>query len=158
MGPNEREQRFLEELGLFMERMGLPRMAGRVLGWLLICDPPEQSSADLIAALQASKGSISTVTRSLVTWGLIDRVAGPGSRQVHFRITHGIWSRTLRSELLYLGALRELAERGVALLADEPPERRRRVEEMRDAYQFFENEFPELIRRWDERQTRRSDG
>jgi DNA-binding transcriptional regulator GbsR (MarR family) len=158
VGPSEEEERFLEELGLFMERAGLPRMAGRILGWLHICDPPEQSSADLAAALHASKGSISTVTRMLLAWGMIERAVVPGSRQTYFRVTPGTWSRVLHGEMVYLTGLRELGERGVALLAGAPPERRRRVEEMRDFYQFFENEFPKLIRRWDERQAGRSDG
>ena len=31
-------------------------MAGRMWGWLLICEPPEQTAADLAEALQASRG------------------------------------------------------------------------------------------------------
>ncbi len=31
-------------------------MAGRVIGWLLICDPPAQTFNQLVAVLRASKG------------------------------------------------------------------------------------------------------
>ena len=37
------EKHFVEDISLYFEQMGLPRMAGRVLGVLLICDPPAQS-------------------------------------------------------------------------------------------------------------------
>ncbi|MBA3470937.1 MAG: hypothetical protein H0T53_14985 [Herpetosiphonaceae bacterium] len=58
-------RQFVEKVGLLYEQVGLQRMAGRILGWLLICDPPAQSAADLAAALDASKGSISGITRQL---------------------------------------------------------------------------------------------
>lgn len=59
------EMHFVEDISLYFEQMGLPRMAGRVLGVLLICDPPAQSLTDLCERLQASKSSVSTTTRLL---------------------------------------------------------------------------------------------
>jgi DNA-binding transcriptional regulator GbsR (MarR family) len=65
-------ERFIEELGMQFElEAAAPRMLGRVLGWLLVCDPPEQSAAELAERLQASKGSISTATRLLLRMGMI---------------------------------------------------------------------------------------
>ena len=41
-------ERFVEELGVLLEmQVAAPRMVGRALGWLLVCDPPEQSAAEL---------------------------------------------------------------------------------------------------------------
>lgn len=37
------EKHFIEDVGLLLEESGLPRMAGRILGLLLICNPPHQS-------------------------------------------------------------------------------------------------------------------
>ena len=34
------ERQFAEEVGRVFEQFGIARMAGRLLGWLLICDPP----------------------------------------------------------------------------------------------------------------------
>ena len=55
------KKRFIEEVGLLFEQTGLPRMAGRILGWLLIANPPHQTTSHLTEALLASKASISTV-------------------------------------------------------------------------------------------------
>jgi DNA-binding transcriptional regulator GbsR (MarR family) len=47
-------------------------MAGRILGWLLISDSPHQSSEQLVNGLEASKGSISSMTRLLIQINLIE--------------------------------------------------------------------------------------
>ena len=74
-----RVERFVEELGVLLElEAGAPRMVGRVLGWLLVCEPPEQSAAELAERLQASRGSISAATRLLLRMGMIERVRTRG--------------------------------------------------------------------------------
>ncbi|MEJ2288705.1 MAG: MarR family transcriptional regulator, partial [Deinococcales bacterium] len=76
---------FIEEIGLAIEGQGLPRMAGRVLGALLVADPPEQSADELVATLHASRSSVSTMTRLLEGAGLIERVSRPGDRKLYYR-------------------------------------------------------------------------
>jgi hypothetical protein len=39
---------------------GVPLIAGRILGWLMICDPPEQSAAERAEAIGASRASLTT--------------------------------------------------------------------------------------------------
>ena len=56
-GPTPAELAFVEEFGRLLEEEGAPRIAGRILGWLLICEPPYQSFNDLVGVLGASKGS-----------------------------------------------------------------------------------------------------
>ena len=53
----EGESAFVEEMGQALATYGMTPMAGRMWGWLLICEPPEQTAADLAEALQASRGS-----------------------------------------------------------------------------------------------------
>jgi hypothetical protein len=45
--PTAEELAFVEEFGRLLEEEGAPRIAGRILGWLLICEPPHQSFNDL---------------------------------------------------------------------------------------------------------------
>ena len=60
LGETYTDEHFVEELGLLFAELGQPRMMGRMLAWLLICEPPDQSSSDLVGALGASKATIST--------------------------------------------------------------------------------------------------
>ncbi|MCB9680158.1 MAG: MarR family transcriptional regulator [Alphaproteobacteria bacterium] len=139
---------FVEEMGLVFTEMGGSRMAGRVLGRLLICDPPHQSSAELAEALMASSGSISTVTRQLVQGGMIERIAVPGERATYFRIRPGMWAESVRVRMAMLSLMRGSAERGLELLASAPAARRRRLEEFRDFYAFMEEQTPALLEAW----------
>jgi hypothetical protein len=51
--------------------------------------------------------------------------------------------------------LHQLAERGLELLDNKPPELRQRLQDMHDLYSFVEAEVPILIERWEhERATR----
>ncbi|HYF62461.1 MAG TPA: MarR family transcriptional regulator, partial [Herpetosiphonaceae bacterium] len=85
-GEHHEQMEFVERVALTYERSGLPRIAGRILGWLLICDPPAQTAGELAAALGASKGSISTMTRMLVSMGLIEHTSKRGDRRDYFHI------------------------------------------------------------------------
>jgi len=150
---NERQlegKRFVEEVGISFEQTGLPRMAGRLLGWLLICDPPHQTTGELAEALLASKGSISTTTRLLIRIGLIERLSLPGIRHDYFRIRPGAWHQLIKESLVQIIAMRQLAEHGLELLGDETHVNRQWLEEMRNMYIFFEREFPALLERWEQ--------
>jgi DNA-binding transcriptional regulator GbsR (MarR family) len=142
---------FVEEMSLLMQASGFPRMAGRILGWLLICSPEHQSAAELGEALHASKGSISTMTRLLMNMGLVERVGIPGRREAFFRMKPGVWGALFNDQLGKTAAARRLAAEGLELLADEPEEARRRLQDLHDLHAFMEEEFPALIARWEER-------
>lgn len=140
--------RFVEAAGLLYEQMGMPRMAGRILGWLLICDPAHQTQAELAQVLSASKGSISTMVRMLAGFGMIERTSRPGDRREYFHVTLDSLEETTDRKMRGIEVFRSLMDTGVALLARTPKARRARVEGMRDFYLFFEREMPALMTRW----------
>jgi DNA-binding transcriptional regulator GbsR (MarR family) len=148
MQPTDAELHYVEEFGLFWEQMGLPRMTGRILGWLLICDPPEQTMTDLTEVLQASKSSISTGTRMLIQFGFIERISLPGERKDYYRLLPHLWTRVLAAKQGQLTDFLQLAQRGLALLSETDAQRRERLEEMHDLYAFMEVEYPKLLERW----------
>lgn len=139
---------FIEEVGLLFELVGFPRMAGRIFGWLLISKPPHQSLSELADILQASKGSLSTMTRLLIQIGLIERISLPGQRRDYFRIKLNAWSQMAEQRLAQIIAFRQLAERGLNLFEAKDPQRQR-LEEMRDIHAFWERELPLLNRQWE---------
>jgi hypothetical protein len=136
----------------------MPRMTGRIIGWLLICDPAEQTAAELANALSASKGSISTNTRMLVHLGVLERLSLPGERSTYFRIAPGAWERFIQGEIARVGLFREGAERGLKLLGDARPEHRARLTEFRDLFGFIEREYPLLLERYEAWRAGREDG
>jgi DNA-binding transcriptional regulator GbsR (MarR family) len=148
----DKEKNFVEEVGVVFEQTGLPRMAGRIFGWLLISDPPYQSSTELAEVLMASKGSISTATRFLIQLGLVERFIIPGVRHDYFRLRPDALRRTIRHGLEdEISMFRRLAERGLELMGRESSGRRQWLEEMHNRYVFLEKEFPALMERWEKR-------
>ncbi len=149
----ERERELVQQIGLVFENAGLPPIAGRIVGHLLLCDPPHQSSSQLADRLHASRGSISTTTRMLVAAGIIEKVRFPGSRATWFRIAPGCWTALLHAELARAARLRRLGDDALAWLEaiGAPPERAARIREFRDFNAFFEHELPRLLERWEHR-------
>ncbi len=143
------EKRFVEEVGIAFEQMSMPRMAGRIIGRLMIADPPHQSTDELAEALMASRGSISTMSRFLIQFNLIERFSLPGVRQDYFRVKPDAWHQLIRQRANQLTTLRRLAEHGLSLIGDREHANRLWLEETRDMYAFFEREFPALVERWE---------
>ena len=145
-----KDKQFAEEVGIVFEQTGMPRMAGRILGWLLISDPSHQSTEQITKALIASKGSISTMTRLLIQIGLIERLSLPGVRCDYFRLRSDAWQHMIGRGLTEeIKMVRQLADRGLELLGDKTPVTKNWLEEMRDVYTFLEHEFPTLLERWE---------
>jgi DNA-binding IclR family transcriptional regulator len=90
------------------ELLGGPRTMGRVYGWLLICDPPQQSLTQLADALSVSKASVSTVARELQEAGMVERLPSPNRLGI------------------------EACEFGLSVLGADRAEQRERVEDFRD--------------------------
>lgn len=147
-GNSENMKQFIEDAGIIFELIGLPRMAGRIIGLLLLANPSHQSTQDLAEILQASKGSISTNTRLLVQYRLIERVSLPGERRTYYTLAPGAYSELIRIHMQEVTQLKELAESGLDLLEDEAEEHQDRLIHMQSMYAFFEKEYPALIDRW----------
>ncbi len=141
------ELHFIEDIGLYFEQMGLPRMAGRILGALLISDPISQSITDLCEKLQASKSSISIMARLLMERGLIERVASPIPRRDYYRFKQGGWIIYMRQWLGLMAGLHQITERGMLLMANKPEPLKERLQEAHDLFSNVEQEFPAILQK-----------
>ncbi|MFL5776800.1 MAG: GbsR/MarR family transcriptional regulator, partial [Chloroflexota bacterium] len=116
-------------------------------GWLLLCDPPEQTAADIAEALGASRGAISGTARILASAGFIRRTTRRGDRREYFSSPPEALDSMLTNAGVIYRRLREIAEHGVAAAGDSP-NARARLEEFRDVIAFIESELPRTIDRF----------
>jgi len=148
---------FVEDVGIIFEQTGLPRMAGRIFGWLLVSDPQHQSTDQLAEALMASKGSMSSMTRLLIQAGFIERLSLPGVRHDYFRICNDACRHIIRHGLEEeITMFRKLAEHGLEVLPKKtPPSTRKWLEEMHGVYAYLEREFPTMLQQWQKEHTKK---
>jgi DNA-binding transcriptional regulator GbsR (MarR family) len=139
-GPDWR-QLFVEELGVLAFDVGAPRATVRVLAWLVVCDPPEQSAPEIQSALQLSAGAVSAATRALIGIGMLERVAHAGDRHMYYKVRAGGWEVAMRSRLRTLVGIREVADRALIAATDDA----QRLRDMRDMYAWFEDRLGELL-------------
>jgi DNA-binding transcriptional regulator GbsR (MarR family) len=76
---------FIERIGQAFESDGLPRIAGRIMGFFVMHAEPV-SFAELAVRLKVSRGSISTNARLLESLGVLARMTMPGDRQVYYKL------------------------------------------------------------------------
>jgi len=142
------EAAFVEEMGQFLGSSGMTPMAGRMWAWLLICDPAEQTASDLAGELHASRGAISGTARLLTSAGMIRRSRRRGDRREYLSAPPGALQALLAGAGTSFRRFREITEDGLAVLADRPASMSARLQEIHDAYTFFEREYPALIDRY----------
>ncbi|MEA1871173.1 MAG: MarR family transcriptional regulator [Candidatus Bipolaricaulota bacterium] len=148
---NERLRQFIENSADLMEEHGFPRMAGRVIGALMICTPPHLSHEELAEQLQASKGSISMSTQLLLRMNVVERVSLPGQRCHFYRLRENLWKGFLSEVASHINREREVTMDGLAVLEGEPVEMKRRLIEMLVVSDFVLEEWPGLVSRWEAR-------
>lgn len=102
--------------GFFEVNYGMPPITGRIVGWLLICDPAEQSAGEIAAAIKASRASLTTNMRALITNGLVRRLRRAGERTAHYRIDDDAWETVIRHRVASLAAIDRLTEEGMRLV------------------------------------------
>ena len=144
----EEAEGLVDELGFLMERAGWSRMAGRVLGELLLSKKPFQSQAELAKALHASVPAISVALRELIQREVVERVNVRGVRRDQYRATAAGWASWVERTLPSMQSYRDYAERALEATDEEGHPSRSVLETMRDYFAFFERELPAIAERF----------
>lgn len=144
----EGESEFIEAVAALLGSYGLPPMAGRMWGYLLICDPPEQTASQIADALHASRGSVSGTARMLTTAGFIRRLRRRGDRREYFSAPPEAFDALMQDAARSYARFRKTIEIGLDALADRPPAARERLLRLHEAFSFVEREVPLLFDRY----------
>lgn len=149
--PSDEEITFADHTGrLFARRYGMAPMVGRLLGYLSVCDPREQSITELAEALLASRSAIAGAVNTLETLRLIQRSRAAGERMDRVRIDVS-GPNAMGFDISEYQEQGELAREGLRLLADAPPERRAILLEWAAFADFLVERLPALEQEWKER-------
>jgi DNA-binding MarR family transcriptional regulator len=129
---------WVDRLGEFFEvNYGMAPITGRIVGWLLVCDPAEQSAGEISAAIKASRASLTTNVRALIASGLVRRLRRAGARTAYYRIDDAAWEAMFRRRVASLAAVEPLTDEGARLLGAGSP-RAARLRAMQEVFAWFE--------------------
>ena len=147
--PTDAEITFADHAGrLFARRYGMAPMVGRVLGYLMICDPREQSIGELAEALLASRSAITNAVAFLDNLGYLRRSRAAGERMDRISVDMSSAEAT-GFDVTEYQEQRDLAHEGLAVLADAPPERRARLLWYAAFADFLVTRLPLLKKDWE---------
>ena len=147
-GMSPEELAFINRAGDFYAReYGFPPVAGRLLAYLLICRPPQQTIAELSEALLASRSAITGAVTLLVGHRAVQRSRSAGQRLDHVTIDPRALDPTGFAAALYEEQA-SLARDALALLAECDSERRAILEEGAAFYDFLAEKMPALLTEW----------
>lgn len=138
---------WMERLAASLVAEGIPLIGGRILAYLLICDPEERTAAELSEELEASTGSVSTNLKLLVNTGLVVRTTRRGRQAAQYRADAPAWANLIRRRLDALAGLRSLSASGLRLLSGDP-HRALRLRTVDEFQGWLAGEIPDL---WDRR-------
>ncbi|MBE8525083.1 helix-turn-helix transcriptional regulator [Amycolatopsis sp. H6(2020)] len=114
----ERNSTARQAVSTYLARDGVPPIAGRVLGWLMVCDPPEQSAGQISAAIGASRASLTSNLRLLSSMGFLTWRSRPGARTVYYRMAEQAWSVVVQRQIAGITSFLDITRDGLSLVGD----------------------------------------
>ncbi len=147
-------EQFVERMGLMMEADGLPRIAGRIFGFLLV-HAGAFSLDDLAERLRVSKASVSTNARLLEQVGIVERTAAPGDRRDYYQVGDDAWERMLHVAQRKWESMRRVLRDAERSVPAEMKVGRARLLEAERFHCLLHEESERLLVRWREGEQRR---
>lgn len=141
------EQEFIERMGQAVEADGLPRIAGRLFGFLILAEGPFPLD-ELAEALQVSRASISTNGRLLERLGIAERTGRPGDRRDYYRLAPDAPDRIFEVARARTRAMRDLMAGAAKNLPEDLEVGRERLARMSRLYDFFLSQVESMLERW----------
>lgn len=132
---------------IYAEKYGFAPVTGRVVGYLAVCLPMDQSINDISGALLTSRSAINSALKVLEGMHVIQRTRPAGTRADLFALNPASWEKTGFESGEYL-QMAALAREGLELLKDATPERREPLEKMASLNDFLAQRLPALYKEW----------
>lgn len=150
--PSDGEITFADRAGrYFARRYGMAPMVGRLIGYLLVCEPRQQSISELAEALLASRSAIAGAVNTTETLGLVRRYRAAGERMDRVFIDASSSQAMGFGDVSEYQEQGELAREGLHLLGDVPRERQELLLEWAAFADFLVERLPVLAQEWADR-------
>jgi DNA-binding transcriptional regulator GbsR (MarR family) len=142
--PRKDERRFVEDVARLLMPWGVPPVAARLYGYLLLC--PRPVSLDQITGdLGISKSSASVAARLLESYTLARRHSEPGTKRALYAVADD-YEAMIQQQNRLLDALAQQLNAGAGIVPSK--EVNARLEEMAEFYRVMRGAMEDAMRHW----------
>ncbi|MFW6724741.1 hypothetical protein ACHZ98_32280 [Streptomyces sp. MAR4 CNY-716] len=157
----EGERAFVDRVAeYYFKNDGMSHDRGRVIGWLMICEPPQQRASELVETLQTPRETVDRIVEQLTPLlneeGVFGREGALTDEDYTVWLRENRWAQTVEGIFASMPALHAILQQGVAALEGASEERRRRVENMERFVGYLSDEVPKMMARHAQRAQARS--
>jgi DNA-binding transcriptional regulator GbsR (MarR family) len=136
---------FADHVGRFYaERYGFPPVTGRLIGYLSVCDPMQQTINEIAATLLTSRSAINNAINQLETQGLVTRMRPAGTRADLISFNPDGWKHTGFDPSEYTHTVALLRE-GLELLGKNQTQQRQGLEIAVSLNEFMSERLPQIF-------------
>jgi DNA-binding transcriptional regulator GbsR (MarR family) len=134
------QQTFIERFSTIAVDAGVAPSMGKVMAYMMICQPKEQSAESIQSALRLSVGSVSTALSILMRTGIIERSLIKGTRRYVYVFKEDAVEAMTRRKLASIVSARKVIEEGLRL-----PQADGRMDAVLKVYKAFERHTAGII-------------
>jgi len=143
----------VEKIGIELSWVGFPPIVSRIIGFLLLANPPCQSFYQIQEFLSASKSAISYAINYLLNNNDIETVTFPGDRKRYFKLREGTWISIIKKALVQLTSPKNIFKEIAVFRQHENPEQSRSFMEISQLYELIEKKVSESVEDWEKKRT-----
>lgn len=141
----------VERIGIVCDKDGMPPLAGRMIGFFMLAEPPHKTFDELAEFLQASKSAISTTLRFLEGQGMVEYITFSGDRKRYFRLSVESWGKVIMGKMDFLKMMRDRVAMVLETRSNTYPEFNLGLQSMHALYNIFLDGMPLLMDKWHEK-------
>ncbi len=131
---------FIERFSASTFDAGAPPSMGKILAYLLVCQPAAQSAEDLQRALQLSAGSVSSALNLLLRPGIVERRTLAGERRYYYEFNNEAMDVMVRRKLEAVSRARKIITEAKHL-----PQADERLASVERVYRLFEERLGDVL-------------
>lgn len=138
----------VERIGVAFEKSGVSPVAARIIGLLMVAEPPYLTFDEIVEATQASKSSVSNALKFLQSEGLIEYITFSGDRKRYFQLFPSTWLEVLQQRVASISPFRRILLETVDIRSDQYPTFNQTLLDICELYGEFERAANKIIDGW----------
>jgi DNA-binding transcriptional regulator GbsR (MarR family) len=146
------QRAFVERFGVFFEQLGHQPAGSRIMGLLLLADPPQMTFDEIKLELGLSKSAVSNSLNMLIALDILEYVTNSGERKRYFKIRTDAWTRTMTGHLKTIETIQSLLREARSLRPESDPDLNKHIDEVIDFHTFFHAELLKMWEKWESRE------